>query len=53
MPLLNLGQVHGCPPYWDLDEIPVIAAGFFDSEPSTSTWGNARRPRRQSRIALE
>jgi hypothetical protein len=25
---LNLGQFPGCPPHWDLDEIPVIAAGF-------------------------
>jgi hypothetical protein len=33
----NLGQLAGRPPHWDLDEIPVIAAGFFDSEPATST----------------
>ena len=25
---LNLGQVSGFPPHWDLDEIPVIATGF-------------------------
>jgi hypothetical protein len=25
---LNLGQLRGCPPHWDLDEIPVIATGF-------------------------
>jgi hypothetical protein len=25
---LNLSQLRGCPPHWDLDEIPVIATGF-------------------------
>ena len=40
---LNLDQLPGCPPHWDLDEIPVIAAGFLDSEAATSIWGNARR----------
>ena len=25
---LNLGQLPGCPTHWDLNEIPVIAAGF-------------------------
>ena len=40
---LNLGQLPGCPSHWDLDETPVIVAGFFDSEPSASKWGNARR----------
>ena len=46
---LNLGQFPGCPPHWDLDEIPVIGR-VFDSEPSTPTSGNARCDRFSRRV---
>jgi hypothetical protein len=35
---LNLGQLPGCPPHWDLDEIPVIAAGFSILSRNVEFW---------------
>ena len=34
---LNLGQLPGCPTHWDLNEIPVIAAGFSILNPHLAT----------------
>jgi hypothetical protein len=34
----NLGQLPGRPPHWDLDEIPVIAAGFSILSRNVEFW---------------
>ena len=41
---LNLGQLPGCPTHWDLNEIPVIAAGFSILSPQLDIW--QRSPQR-------
>src|SRR3984893_2692527 len=44
---LNLGQLPGCPTHWDLNEIPVIVAGFSILSPQLDIW--QRSPQRSRR----
>ena len=47
---LNLGQLPGCPTHWDLNEIPVIAAGFSILSPSRyfATTGSRRSSKKET-----